>query len=92
VALLPRGDGSRLSAEELNELVTQLNGIVEILEHADPEERRALYRERSLAAVSRDDARTQVTAGPGARTDECVGGASGTLSTRSLWTAELVAA
>ena len=74
MALRPRGDSSRLSADEIKKIVTQLKGIVEILEHADPEDRRAVYRELNLAVVYHDNGRMQVTAGPDACTNECVGG------------------
>ncbi|MDH5313661.1 MAG: hypothetical protein OEW66_07450 [Actinomycetota bacterium] len=74
VALRPRGDGSRLSADEIKKLVTQLKGIVEILKHADSEDRRAVYRELNLAVVYHDDGCMQVTAEPDACTNECVGG------------------
>ena len=74
VALRPRGDGTRLTAGEIKNLVGQLKGIVEILSNADPEDRKAVYQELNLAVVYHDDGRMQVTAGPDACTNECVGG------------------
>ncbi len=74
VAFRPRGDGPRLTADEIKNLVTQLKGIVEILSNADPEDRKAVYNELNLEVVYHDDGRMQVTAGPDACTNECVGG------------------
>ena len=42
--------------------------------HADPEDRKAVYRELNLAVVYDDDGRMQATAGPDACANECVGG------------------
>lgn len=64
----------RLTAGDIKNLVGQLKGIVEILSNADPEDRKAVYQELNLAVVYRDDGRMQVTAGPDACTNECVGG------------------
>jgi hypothetical protein len=83
---------TRLTADEIKTLVRQLKGIVEILNNADPEDRKAVYKELNLAVVYHEDGRMQVTAGPDACTDECVGGATLTQSTRATWSAELTAA
>ena len=45
-----------------------------ILANADPEDRKAVYSELNLAVVYHDDGRMQVSAGPDACTNECVGG------------------
>jgi len=85
------GDRARLTAGEIKTLVGQLKGIVEILNNADPEHRKAVYNELNLAVVYHDDRRMQVTAGPDACTNECVGGGITTQSTRAPWCGELVA-
>jgi hypothetical protein len=71
---LRRPDKSRLTVDEIKDLVGQLKGIVAILQNADPADRRAVYRELTLAVLYHDDGSMQVTAGPGACTNECVGG------------------
>jgi hypothetical protein len=80
------------TAAEIKDLVSRLKGIVAILHNADPEDRKAVYSELNLSVVYHDDGRMQVSAGPDACTNECVGGASLTLSRRAPWSAELVAA
>jgi len=55
---------------------------------ADPEDRNAVYSELNLTVIYHDDGRMQVSAGPDACTNKCVGGASATLNprrTRSDW-------
>ena len=42
--------------------------------NADPEDRKAVYSKLNLAVVCHDDGRMQVSAGPDACTNECVGG------------------
>ncbi|MCP3935305.1 MAG: hypothetical protein GY708_08025 [Actinomycetia bacterium] len=87
IALRPEGTDGRLTSTEIKDLVRQLEGIVAILENADPEDRRAVYSKLNLAVVYHDDGRMQVSAGPDACTNECVGGASCTLTphTESKW-------
>ena len=75
-----------------HDTVSEPHSIVEILRNADPEDRKAVYTELNLEVVYHDDGRMQVTAGPDACTNECVGGATLTQSTRAPWTAELTAA
>ena len=71
----PAPDSSgRLTAAEIRDLVGQLKGIVAILANADAEDRKAVYSELNLAVVYHDDGRMQVSAGPDACTNECVGG------------------
>ncbi len=45
-----------------------------ILEGADPEDRKAVYRELNLSVVYHNDGRMQVAAGPEACTNKCVEG------------------
>ncbi len=47
---------------------------VSLLANADPEHRKAVYNELNLAVVYHDNGRMQVSAGPDACTNECVGG------------------
>jgi hypothetical protein len=49
-------------------------GIVAILQNADPEDRRAVYRELNVSIRYHTDGRLHVKAGPSACTNECVGG------------------
>ena len=74
IAVRPRGSDGRMTSAEIKHLVTQLKGIVAILANADPEDRKAVYSELNLAVVYHDDGRMQVSAGPDACTNECVGG------------------
>ena len=74
IALRPKGGDGRLTSTEIKDLVRQLKGIVAILANADPEDRKAVYSELNLAVVYHDDGRMQVSAGPDACTNECVGG------------------
>ena len=74
IALRPKGGDGRLTSTEIKNLVRQLKGIVAILANADPEDRKAVYSELNLAVVYHDDGRMQVSAGPDACTNECVGG------------------
>ena len=74
IALRPKTSDRRLTKVEIKQLVTQLKGIVAILANADPEDRKAVYSELNLAIVYHDNGRMQVTAGPDACTNECVGG------------------
>lgn len=92
IALRPKTSDGRLTKVEIKQLVTQLKGIVAVLPNADPEDRKAVCSELNLAIVYHDNGRMQVTAGPDACTDECVGGATSTRSTRAPWTAELATA
>lgn len=61
-------------ADSPKDLVRQLKGIVAILNHAHPEDRKAAYSELNLSVVYHNDGRMQVSAGPDACTNECVGG------------------
>jgi hypothetical protein len=54
--------------------VEQLNGIVAILDKAEPEDRRAVYQQLNISNAYHTDSRLQVKAGPNACPDECVGG------------------
>ena len=68
-----RGDG-RMTGEEIRSLVEQLKGIVAILQTADAEDRRAVYQELNVSIRYHTDGRLHVKAGPGACTNERVGG------------------
>ncbi|MCB0991966.1 MAG: zinc ribbon domain-containing protein [Acidimicrobiales bacterium] len=74
LALQPNPGNNRLTATEIKTIVRQLKGIVAILATADPEDRKAVYRELNLAVTYHKDGHMQVTAGPDACTNECVGG------------------
>jgi len=74
VALRPKASNGRLTSAEIKDLVRQLKGIVAILANADPEDRKAVYTELNLAVVYHNDGHMQVSAGPDACTNECVGG------------------
>ncbi|MCP3935918.1 MAG: hypothetical protein GY708_11165 [Actinomycetia bacterium] len=91
IALRPKGTDGRPTSTEIKDLVRQLKGIVAILANSNPEDRKAVYSELNLAVVCHDHRRMQVTAGPDARTSECVGGASTALGARAPWRVELVA-
>ena len=54
--------------------------------NADPEDRKAVFTELNSAVVYHDDGRMQVSARPEPCTNECVGGATQTLSTYIPWT------
>ena len=86
-----RGDG-RLTSEEIRSLVEQLKGIVAILQHADPEDRRTVYQELNVSIRYHADGRLHVKAGPTGCTHERVGGGTLTLSTRGTREAWLAAA
>lgn len=68
--------------------------VVGVLAHASAESRREAYQQLNVAIEYHTDGRMRVTAGPGACTSECVGGALLTLSTREtgVWEAWLEAA
>ena len=74
ISLRPKTSNGRLTSAEIKDLVGQLKGIVAILANADPEDRKAVYSELNLAVIYHDDGRMQVSAGPDACTNECVGG------------------
>jgi site-specific DNA recombinase len=74
IALRPKASNGRLTSAEIKDLVRQLKGIVAILANADPKDRKAVYNELNLAVVYHNDGRMQVSAGPDACTNECVGG------------------
>jgi hypothetical protein len=63
-----------LTSNEIKTLVRQLKGIVSILANAHPDDRKAVYDKLNLTIVYHDNGRMQVTAGPDACTNECVGG------------------
>jgi len=65
---------SHLTGEEIRSLVEQLKGIVGVLAHASAESRREVYQQLNVAIEYHTDGRMRVTAGPGACTNECVGG------------------
>jgi hypothetical protein len=67
---------SHLTGEEIRSLVEQLKGIVGVLAHASAESRREVYQQLNVAIEYHTDGRMRVTAGPGACTNECVGGAT----------------
>ncbi|MGD9754136.1 MAG: recombinase family protein [Acidimicrobiia bacterium] len=74
---------NHLTSEEIRSLVEQLNGIVGVLANASAESRREIYQQLNVAIEYHTDGRMRVTAGPGACTNECVGGAIATLNPRS---------
>jgi site-specific DNA recombinase len=92
ISLRPKTADGRLTSAEIKDLVSQLKGIVAILDNADPIDRKAVYSELNLSIVYHDDGRMQVSAGPDACTNKCVGGATQTLSTWNPWTGSYVAA
>jgi hypothetical protein len=61
-----------------NNATVPLKGIVAILDNADPVDRKAVYSELNLSVVYHDDGRMQVSAGPDACTNKCVGGGTWT--------------
>lgn len=65
---------NHLTGEEIRSLVEQLKGIVGVLAHASAESRREVYQQLNVAIEYHTDGRMRVTAGPGACTNECVGG------------------
>ena len=74
IALRPKTSSGRLTSAEIKTLVGQLKGIVAILANAEPADRKAVYTELNLSVVYHDDGRMQVSAGPEACTNKCVGG------------------
>jgi hypothetical protein len=66
-------------------------GIVAILQNADPEDRRAVYRELNVSIRYHTDGRLHVKAGPSACTNECVGGGSRTSNPRASVAGRFVA-
>lgn len=74
ISLRPKTADGRLTSAEIKDLVSQLKGIVAILDNADPIDRKAVYNELDLSIVYHDDGRMQVSAGPDACTNKCVGG------------------
>ncbi len=74
ISLRPKTADGRLTSAEIKDLVSQLKGIVAILDNADPIDRKAVYSELNLSIVYHDDGRMQVSAGPDACTNKCVGG------------------
>jgi hypothetical protein len=80
VAPRPPGDSPRLPTAEVKAIVTQPKGIVAILDNADPEDRKAVYRVPNLSVINHGDGPMQVTAGPEACTNACVGGGITTLN------------
>jgi hypothetical protein len=82
IALRPKTADGRLTSAEIKDLVSQLKGIVAILDNADPVDRKAVYSELNLSIVYHDDGRMQVSAGPDACTNKCVGGMSCTITPR----------
>ncbi len=74
IALRPKTSNGRLTSAEIKDLVGQLKGIVAILATAEPADRKAVYSALNLAVVYHDDGRMQVSAGPDACTNKCVGG------------------
>jgi len=74
IALRPKTTGGRLTSTEIKDLVRRLKGIVAILANADSEDRKAVYSELNLAVTYHDNGRMQVSAGPEACTNKCVGG------------------
>jgi hypothetical protein len=74
IALRTKGTEGRLTSTEIKNLVGQLKGIVAILANAEPADRKAIYTELNLSVVYHDDGRMQVSAGPDACTNKCVGG------------------
>lgn len=52
-----------MAGEEIRLLVEQLRGIVSILQHADPDDRRAVYQELNVSIDYHTDGRLHVKAG-----------------------------
>ncbi len=77
-----------MTGEEIRSLVEQLKGIVGVLENAYPEDRRSIYQELNVSVHYHTDGRLHVKAGPSTCTNECVGGASSTVTPRQLGTGE----
>jgi site-specific DNA recombinase len=67
---------NHLTSEEIRSLIEQLKGIVGVLANASAESRREVYQQLNVAIEYHADGRMRVTAGPGACTNECVGGAT----------------
>lgn len=65
---------NHLTIEDIRSLVEQLKGIVGVLALASAESRREVYQQLNVAIEYHTDGRMRVTAGPGACTNECVGG------------------
>jgi len=64
----------RMTRQEIRSIVEQLTGIVALLNSADPEDRRAVYRELNVSITYHTDGRLHVQAGPKRCNNECVGG------------------